>query len=121
MPVNPFESVPIGSTGATVTRLGLGGAGLSGMVLADGIYQGSGADEALRIIRSAYELGIRHFDTAPLYGMGRSEMRYGRVLSDLPRDSFSVSTKVSRRLVLSDPSQPDPSPGDLDGIPEYTY
>ena len=51
--MNPFESVPIGSTGTSVTRLGLGGAGLSGMVLADGIYQGSGTEEALRIIRRA--------------------------------------------------------------------
>ena len=119
--MNPFESIPIGNTGATVTRLGLGVAGLSGMVLADGIYQGSGADEALSIIRRAYELGVRHFDTAPLYGLGRSEVRYGRVLSELPRDSFSLSTKVSRRLVLADANQPDPTADDLDGIPEYTY
>ena len=119
--MNPFESVAIGSTGATVTRLGLGGAGLSGMVLADGIYQGSDAEEGLRIIRRAYELGVRHFDTAPLYGMGRSEVRYGRVLSQLPRDSFTLSTKVSRRLVLADPNQPDPAADDMDGIPEYTY
>ena len=119
--MNPFESIPIGNTEATVTRLGLGGAGLSGMVLADGIYQGSGADEALSIIRRAYELGVRHFDTAPLYGLGRSEVRYGRVLSELPRDSFSLSTKVSRRLVLADANQPDPAADDLDGIPEYTY
>ena len=39
--MNPFESVAIGDTGVSVTRLGLGGAALSGMVLADGIYQGS--------------------------------------------------------------------------------
>jgi D-threo-aldose 1-dehydrogenase len=117
--VNPFESVAIGNTGATVTRLGLGGAGLSGMVLADGIYQGSGFDEALRIIRRAYELGIRHFDTAPLYGMGRSEVRYGSVLGELPRDSFSLSTKVSRRLVPEDPT--DLTPRGDDDIPEYTY
>ena len=117
--MNPFEPIAVGKTGVTVTRLGLGGAGLSGMVLADGIYQGSGYDEALQIIRRSYELGIRHFDTAPLYGMGRSEVRYGSVLSELPRDSFSLATKVSRRLVPEDPS--DLSISDDDGIPEYTY
>ena len=117
--MNPFESITIGNTGAKVTRLGLGGVGVSGMVLADGIYQGSSFDEARRIIRRAYELGIRHFDTAPLYGLGRSEVRYGEVLSTLPRDSFSLSTKVSRRLVPADPS--DLTPHDDDGIPEYTY
>ena len=117
--MNPFESITIGNTGATVTRLGLGGAGLSGMVLADGIYHGSGYDEALRMIRRAYELGIRHFDTAPLYGLGRSEARYGEALSSLPRESFSLSTKVSRRLIPADPT--DLEPHDEDGIPEYTY
>ncbi len=117
--MNPFESITIGNTGAKVTRLGLGGVGVSGMVLADGIYQGSSFDEALRIIRRAYELGIRHFDTAPLYGLGRSEVRFGEVLSTLPRDSFSLSTKVSRRMVPADPS--DLTPHDDDGIPEYTY
>lgn len=118
--MNPFESVPIGSTGTSVTRLGLGGAGLSGMVLADGIYQGSGTEEALRIIRRAYELGICHFDTAPLYGLGRSEARYGRIMNQLPRDSFTLATKVSRRLVLADPDRPEPA-DDADGIPDYTY
>ena len=116
--MNPFEPIAIGKSGVTVTRLGLGGAGLSGMVLADGIYQGSGYDEALRIIRHSYELGIRHFDTAPLYGAGRSEVRYGAVLSELPRHSFSLSTKVSRRLVPEDPS--DLSISGDDGIPEFT-
>ena len=116
--MNPFEAVAIGTTGVDVTRLGLGGAGLSGMVLADGLYQGSDFDEALAIIRRAHELGIRHFDTAPLYGMGRSEVRYGCVLSELPRDSFSLSTKVSRRLVPADPS--NLAPYSQDGIPEYS-
>jgi D-threo-aldose 1-dehydrogenase len=117
--MSPFESVAIGNTGVKVTRLGLGGAAVSGMVLADGLYRGSGYEESLRIIRRSYEIGIRHFDTAPLYGCGRSENRYGQVLSALPRDSFSLATKVSRRLVPGEPGAVKAP--DEDGIPNYTY
>ena len=115
--MNPFQPVDIGNTGVRVTGLGLGGAPLSGMTLAEGIYGGSSFDTGLRIIRRAYDLGIRYFDTAPLYGSGRSEVRYGHVLRDLPRDTFALSTKVSRRLV---PERPDDlEPYSADEIPEY--
>ena len=96
--MDPFVLHQIGNTGVSVTALGLGGAPLSGMVLADGIFGGTTSADALLIIRRAYDLGIRYFDTAPLYGNGRSEIRYGRGLAHLPRDSFSLSTKVSRIL-----------------------
>ena len=115
--MDPFEKVAIGRTGVQVTRLGLGGAPLSGMVLADGIYQGSAYDQSLEIIQRAYDLGIRYFDTAPLYGEGRSEIRYGRVLGGLERASFSISTKVSRLLIPADPA--DLSPYSEDGLPHY--
>ena len=114
--MNPFETVPVGPYNLPVMRLGLGGAPLSGMVLADGLYGGSAHDEAVRIIRRAYELGIRYFDTAPLYGNGRSEARFAHGLSGFPRDSYVLSTKVGRVL--------DPAPGgDLsannpDGLPD---
>ena len=39
-------------------------------------------DEAVRILHRAYHLGIRHFDTAPLYGFGRNETLLGRALKD---------------------------------------
>ena len=115
--MNPFEKVEIGGTGVTVTRLGLGGAPLGGMVLADGIYRGCGYAEALAIIRRAHEMGVRYFDTAPLYGEGRSEVRYGRVLGEFPRESFAISTKGSR-LLRPDPENPEP--WSEEGIPRYT-
>ena len=117
--MNPWEKVAIGDTGVEVTRLGLGGAPLGGMVMADGIFQGSGYEEALAVIRRAYALGVRYFDTAPLYGEGRSEIRYGRVLGEFPRDSFAISTKVSRVLRPENPQ--DLEPYSEDRIPRYTY
>ena len=41
---------------------------------------------------------MRYFDTAPLYGLGLSEMRVGRLLAQHPRREFIVSTKVGRLL-----------------------
>ena len=98
--MNPLEKVAIGKQGVEVTRLGLGGAPLSGMVLGDGLYGGTAHDEAARIIRRAHEIGINYFDTAPLYGVGRSEVRYGAALSGVGRDSYVISTKVGRVLEL---------------------
>ena len=115
--MDPFEQVEIGATGVEVTRLGLGGAPLGGMVLADGIYRGCGYEEALGIIRRAWEMGVRYFDTAPLYGEGRSEVRYGRVLAQLPRRSFALSTKGGRLLR---PNSENPEPWSEEGIPHCT-
>ena len=54
--------------------------------------------DALATIERAWELGIRHFDTAPLYGYGQAETWLGRALAGLPRAEFTVSTKVGRLL-----------------------
>lgn len=83
-----------------MTRLGLGGAPLSGMTLGGGIFGGTASDVAVEVIRRAWDLGIRYFDTAPLYGAGRSEVRYGRGLEGANRDEFVISTKVGRVLEL---------------------
>lgn len=83
----------IGTTDIAVTELGFGGAplGLVGDLITD--------DEATAIVRRAKDRGIHYFDTAPLYGHGLSEKRVGRLLRQLPRDSFVLSTKVGRLLV----------------------
>ena len=68
------------------------------MVLGDGLYGGTPSDEAGRIVRRALELGINYLDTAPLYGVGVSEVRYGAALKDVDRASYVISTKVGRVL-----------------------
>eukprot|EP00928_Gymnodinium_smaydae_P089167 TRINITY_DN73168_c0_g1_i1.p1 TRINITY_DN73168_c0_g1~~TRINITY_DN73168_c0_g1_i1.p1 ORF type:complete len:400 (-),score=88.40 TRINITY_DN73168_c0_g1_i1:114-1235(-) len=57
--------------------------------------------QALQAIEAAYELGFRHFDTAPWYGNGSAEARVGMALGAIARRSsegFTVSTKVGRSL-----------------------
>jgi len=75
-----------------VTRLGLGGTSFGGL------FEAAAEDSAYTTIARAYELGIRFFDTAPLYGYGNSERRLGRSIAHLPRQSVTIATKVGRLL-----------------------
>jgi D-threo-aldose 1-dehydrogenase len=90
MPFDPTERVPLGRTGLSVSRLGFGGASIGGL------FEPVAEDAAIATVRHAWDLGIRSFDTAPLYGYGASERRTGAALRDRPRDAFVLSTKVGR-------------------------
>ena len=47
------------------------------------------------LMKMAFELGIRHFDTAVTYGRGRSEQELGRVMKELDaRNDFIITTKI---------------------------
>ncbi|MBO9652319.1 MAG: aldo/keto reductase [Variovorax sp.] len=91
-------------------RLGLGGAPLGNL------YAPLSDDEAERTIEAAWQLGVRYFDTAPLYGHGLSEVRFGRFLRTQPRDGFVLSTKVGR-LLSPDPDPPAERDGYVGGLP----
>jgi D-threo-aldose 1-dehydrogenase len=56
-------------------------------------------EECDRTLSAAWDSGVRYFDTAPLYGLGLSEMRVGRLLASRPRNEFILSTKVGRLLL----------------------
>jgi D-threo-aldose 1-dehydrogenase len=115
MGYDPTERRRLGSAPVEVTCFGLGCGPLGGF------RRSIPEDQALGIVRSAYDAGARLFDTSPLYGYGRSELRLGQVLRQLPRESFVVSTKVGRWLT---PRQPGRSyeglrAGGLDFVPTY--
>ena len=78
-------------------KLGLGGATF-GNILADGIFGGVNQEKSIEIIDYAYESGIRIFDTAPLYGFGRSELWYGRALNGKKRQSLNLTSKCGRLI-----------------------
>jgi D-threo-aldose 1-dehydrogenase len=54
--------------------------------------------DARATVDSAWEWGMRYFDTAPHYGLGLSERRLGLALAERPRNEFVLSTKVGRLL-----------------------
>lgn len=80
----------LGKTDLSVPRLGLGGAPLGN--LRDALPN----NQVYELIRFAYDSGTTLFDTAPLYGAGVGERRFGQALQGIPRDSYVLSSKVGR-------------------------
>jgi aryl-alcohol dehydrogenase-like predicted oxidoreductase len=74
-----IETRPLGRTGVDVPRIMLGCGNFGGVGSAPEFFgQGISEDDALALMDAAWELGLRHFDTADAYGGGRSEAIIGR-------------------------------------------
>lgn len=80
----------IGKTGVAVTEVAFGCASIGNL------YRAVPEAEAQAVLQTAWDAGIRYFDTAPHYGRGLSEMRLGRFLKG--RAGYALSTKVGRVL-----------------------
>ena len=65
--IEPAKATPLGRTALRVTRVGLGTAPLGGL------YAPVSDEAARATLARAWELGVRLFDTAPLYGHGLAE------------------------------------------------
>ncbi len=78
-----------------VSRVGLGCASLA--------REGVSDHQAIATIETAWEHGIRYFDTAPMYGSGRSEYLVGTALAGQRRDDYVISSKVGR--LVDDPDE----------------
>jgi len=107
----------IGKTALDVTEYGFGGASLGNL------YAAVPRDDAMAALDAAWTSGMRYFDTAPHYGFGLSERRFGDYLRDKPRDSYVLSTKVGR-LLHPVPEDQVPDLGFVDPLPfrlEYDY
>jgi len=102
---------PLGNTGIALTALGCGGTAMGNM------YKAVGDDEAQATLRSAWDAGVRYFDTAPLYGHGLSEHRFGTAMRGFGTAPFSISTKVGWRLYPARGA--DTQQGLFDGVPPF--
>jgi len=82
--------VTLGKSGVKVTRLAFGTGTMSGRVQRD-----LGQDQFTRLVRHAYDHGIRFFETAESY----SEMHrmLGVALEGIPRDTYRLMSKVTTR------------------------
>jgi D-threo-aldose 1-dehydrogenase len=85
-----METREIASTGLRVTRMGMGCATLGDL------WSVTPDSQAIATVQASYEAGIRLFDTAPWYGMGKSELRLGFGIRG--KDDAIVATKVGRVL-----------------------
>jgi len=108
-----IEARQIGTTGMSVSAVSFGGSALANL------YRRISDADADELMRCAWGRGIRYFDTAPHYGRGRSEMRLGNFLSNLPRDGFVLSTKVGR--VLRPGSPMAEADGFIDPLPNAVH
>jgi D-threo-aldose 1-dehydrogenase len=108
-----------GKGALTFTELGFGTAPIGGL------YRPVTADEAHKTMTRAWDLGLRYFDTAPLYGLGQSETRLGRVLEG--RKGYVISSKVGRLLRGLGPGEQRDGIGKWFDVPnrkeiyDYTY
>jgi aryl-alcohol dehydrogenase-like predicted oxidoreductase len=76
----------LGSSDLEVSEIALG----SWLTYAGGVE----ADATRACTEAAFEAGINFFDTANIYGRGAAETAWGEILSDRPRDSYILATKV---------------------------
>ncbi|PJN29479.1 aldo/keto reductase [Kitasatospora sp. CB02891] len=87
-----MEQRVLGRTGRPVSVVGLGTWQLGadwGVVL---------EDDALAVLDAAADAGVTFFDTADVYGDGRSEQLIGRFLKSRQGEGLMVATKLGRRL-----------------------
>jgi aryl-alcohol dehydrogenase-like predicted oxidoreductase len=88
----------LGASGITVPGVGIGCWAIGGPDYNLGLPMGwsTGGDEAAALagLEMAWELGARLYDTADVYGHGRSERLLGRLVAQVPRSEIVVSSKV---------------------------
>ena len=89
----------LGTGALTFTELGFGTAPIGGL------YRPVSDAQAHATLSRAWDLGVRYFDTAPLYGLGQSETRLNRFLQGRRRGDYIVSSKVGRRLRVTTPGE----------------
>ena len=90
-----METIQLGQTSRQTTRLGFGGSSIMGAL---------GRRDSLAMLEAAFDAGIRHFDTAPMYGYGEAESCLGEFLRRHPGQvtvttKFGIPPEKSRPLV----------------------
>ncbi|RPI22768.1 MAG: aldo/keto reductase [Acidobacteria bacterium] len=88
------DLVALGKSGVKVTRLGIGSGSFGGRVQRD-----LGQEGFTRLIRHAYDRGIRFFDTADAY---KTHQMVAAALKGINRDTYTLQTKMAWR------NDPDP-------------
>ena len=97
-------------TDLQLTQLGFGGAPLGNL------YRKIEDGDAQATLDAAWMAGIRYFDTAPQYGLGRSEMRFSEALIRFDSEATILSTKVGR--ILKDCAPNDVTPEAFVDVPQ---
>jgi aryl-alcohol dehydrogenase-like predicted oxidoreductase len=89
-PMTATDLVPLGNSGVKVTRLAFGTGTFSGQIQRD-----LGQPAFTKLVRHAYDRGIRFFETAESYG--EMHRMLGVALQGIPRESYQLMSKVTTR------------------------
>ncbi len=85
-----MQTRPLGKTGLQLPILSFGASSLGAE------FRSVKLDEALASVRVALECGLNFIDTSPFYGRGMSEVLLGIALKGVPRESYTLCTKLGR-------------------------
>src|SRR5215218_548351 len=85
-----MQTRPLGKTGLNVPILSFGASSLGQE------FRTVTLDEAAKSVRVALDCGLNFIDTSPFYGRGMSEVLLGVALKGVPRDSYTLCTKLGR-------------------------
>src|SRR3954449_81666 len=89
-----METRSLGSSGPTVSALGLGCMGMSGM------YGPADRPESIATIHAALDAGITLLDTGDFYGMGHNELLIHEALQGRDRDAVAISVKFGAQRTI---------------------
>jgi aryl-alcohol dehydrogenase-like predicted oxidoreductase len=85
-----MQTRPLGKTGLQVPVLGFGASSIGQE------FRQVSLNEALNSVHVALECGLNFIDTSPFYGRGMSEVLLGLALRGVPRDTYTLCTKLGR-------------------------
>ncbi|MCH1439192.1 MAG: aldo/keto reductase [Rubripirellula sp.] len=85
-----METRPLADTGLDLPVLSFGASSIGAE------FRRIDVGEALQCVKVALDRGMNYIDTAAYYGRGMSEVMLGQVLPEIPRDSYTLSTKLGR-------------------------
>jgi len=85
-----MQTRPLGNTGLQLPILSFGASSLGQE------FRSVQLDDALQSVRVALDCGLSFIDTSPFYGRGMSEVMLGIALRGVPRESYTLCTKLGR-------------------------
>jgi aryl-alcohol dehydrogenase-like predicted oxidoreductase len=85
-----MQTRALGKTGIHVPILSFGASSLGQE------FRSVTLEEALKSVRVALDCGLNFIDTSPFYGRGMSEVLLGVALKGVPRENYTLCTKLGR-------------------------